>query len=87
MRRLSTVPGKREPRPRGRRRRRRRQLRGLTGDEVGATGRRASNGGVEGNRAEDDVNGRRRRRGVVGVREAEVVQTGDVMNGRVTQPT
>ena len=86
MRRLAPVPGEREPWPRGRRGRRLRHLGCLTADDVGAAGRRASSGGVEGRRAEDDVDGGRSRRGVVGVREAEAVKTGYVMNGRVTQP-
>ena len=60
----------------------------MSGDEVGAAGRRASSSGVEGRPAEDNVDGRRRGRGIVGVREAEVVETGDVVHDRrVTQPT
>jgi len=83
VRRLSSVPGERESRPgsgSGRRRRRRRQLGGLTADNVGAAGRRASNGsGVERSRAEYDVDCGSRRRRVVGVRETEVIKTGNVM--------
>ena len=95
MRRLAPVPDERESRPRSRRGWRLRRLSGLSGDEVGAAGRRASSSGVEGRPsgvegrpAEDNVDGRRRGRGIVGVREAEVVETGDVVHDRrVTQPT